>query len=409
MLPESPASFFSLPPRPVPPRHWPRWTMVLLWGLALWLALPLAPLKAQESAQATAQAASRADSSHDNGANSHWLRSLTLTGHRGMILAPQPEVSHLAGIRTTGVQLSVSPRWWLSEEWFQAYGRMYTGLTLLVNANGPTSVLGTSVALGPYMNPRLWHHGRHSFLFWGATGLVWSSTAFDVDRNPQNPAVANTWSALLQGGLHYQLRLWPQLYTQLGLSLTHYSNGSYRMPNYGLNMPQVSLGVHYAPHEQAGTPASPLAPYKVDRRWSLWLQGQVGLAEHLPVDGPKFVTNTATAMGWYRLGRKSSLSVGLDYMVNPSLQRWFRYEPQWQGSHTDAAGITLGHVLHVGQVNLVMQAGFSFYKPFPLYPNLYQRIAFMWQPLDRFQAGMVLKMHGFSAETVEVAVAGRVW
>jgi hypothetical protein len=222
--------------------------------------------------------------------------------------------------------------------------------------------------------------------------------------------VANTWSALLQASLQYELRLLPAWYFQLGAGITHYSNGSYRMPNYGLNMPQVNVGIHYASSLLAPpTSVARSSKIAVEHGSSLWLWGQIGLAEHLPVDGPKFVTNTASLVYGYRWGLRSSFTAGLDYMVNPSLQRWFRVQPDWKGSHTDAAGITVGHVLHVSQVNVLTQVGFSFYKPFPLYPVVYQRIGLFWQPHRRWQGGVVLKMHGFSAEVVELAVGARLW
>jgi hypothetical protein len=47
--------------------------------------------------------------------------------------------------------------------------------------------------------------------------------------------------------LEVKTQLNPQLFLTGGISLTHFSNGSFKLPNYGLNIPAVNVGIAYLP------------------------------------------------------------------------------------------------------------------------------------------------------------------
>lgn len=358
----------------------------------------------QASAQDLRETQDSAQHKQDGG-----IRSVQLWYHHGFVFAHQPEIEHLNNMPSRGVQLDVAPGFMLGRKWWQAYQYGSCGISLLLNQNGPDRTLGTSIGIGPYLETYLWRGQRSSLQIRGTTGITWNSAPFHLYDNPLNPAISSRFSALLQGGLFYEYGLTDHWAIRAGTLVTHYSNGSFEMPNYGLNMPHVSMGVSYRTEATRRYDRDPSQDPDWAKETSIWVVGQAGLAESLPVNGPKFGTFTLSAVAERRVALKSSLTLGADFMANPSLARWVRFQPGWAGASTDAAGITLGHNLHMGRTILHTQGGLYVYKPFPLYPILYQRVGLSYGLHKRWRAGIMLKLHNFSAETVEAAVQARLY
>lgn len=338
---------------------------------------------------------------------------------RGFVLGQGKEVAHLAYEPTFGAQLDIMPRHLISRPWLNAYRGANFGYTLLVNSNGPNRILGTSVAAAIFMETHVLRRQRHKILFRAGFGPTWSSSPWDLNRNPLNVAIGSPITALLQGSLTYSTGITPQLWLRSGLVLTHYSNGSYTMPNYGLNMPALSVGLNYyvqPPTDyrrigQRNLTVTPLTDSLPAWRHELkgYVVGQLGVAETFPTSGPKYSTIMLGGFLSYRVGLKSALTGGVEYMYNNTMKPFSETVPEYRGKDITRWAVTLGHDLHINKVNVHTQLGIYIYKPLAYQGAVYQRLTSTYEIMDRVRAGISLKLHGFSAETLEGTVGVRVF
>ena len=347
------------------------------------------------------------------------IRGYGLQLLRGFVLGQGKEVAHLAYEPTFGAQFDIMPRHLISRPWLNAYHHAHFGYTLLVNSNGPNSILGTSVAAAIFMETHVLRRQRHKILFRAGFGPTWSSSPWDLNRNPLNVAIGSTITALLQGSLTYSTAITPQLWLRSGVVLTHYSNGSYTMPNYGLNMPALSVGLNYyvqpPSDRRPPVPRNTTALFQPDSlpTWRHELKGyvvgQLGVAETFPTSGPKYSTIMLGGFLSYRVGLKSALTGGVEYMYNNTMKPFSETVPEYRGKDITRWAVTLGHDLHINKVNVHTQLGIYVYKPIAYQGAVYQRLTSTYEIMDRVRAGISLKLHGFSAETLEGTVAVRVF
>lgn len=76
-------------------------------------------------------------------------------------------------------------------------------------------------------------------------GVAFNWNHFDVDHNPYFKALGSRVNAHLGGMLCFKKPLSPLLDLQVGVDFLHFSNGSLRTPNYGLNSVSAMVGMVY--------------------------------------------------------------------------------------------------------------------------------------------------------------------
>lgn len=76
-----------------------------------------------------------------------------------------------------------------------------------------------------------------------AVGLSFNLKPFDPDFNPFNQFIGSYENGYVHAALNMQYRLMPQLSVDSSIGFKHFSNGSLRKPNTGLNFIPFSIGV----------------------------------------------------------------------------------------------------------------------------------------------------------------------
>lgn len=344
---------------------------------------------------------------------SAWIKGLGLMVHRGFNLAHDPDIAHVAYEPSIGIQADWQPTILVDPKWRRLYRDAGMGFTLLVNSNAPNSILGTSVAAGAYLESHLLRRQNHKITIRGALGPVWSSNPFDLHDNPLNQSIGSRWSALVQAQVSWHYRLSQDFWARTGVSLIHYSNGSFVMPNFGVNIPALTVGIVYHREGEAATTPDQQRIYdqSIDYRkgWYIRLGVQGGLVENFPTSGPKYMTFATQGFAGYRFNAKAALTSGLDYMYNQSIKAYGERKPELDSRDIHRVGLTGGVEVFISKVTIHTQVGWYLYKHFPLYGPYYQRVtlSYHWHP--RWQSGLALKLHNLSAETLELMTTFRVF
>ena len=122
------------------------------------------------------------------------------------------------------------------------------GLTFYYSGFGNDSIsaeLGRVFALYPFINfpfsPN--ENSRLSFKF--GVGLSYLTNKFDPKENFHNYAIGSHIDAAINLSFEYRQRLFNRLHWVTSFGLTHFSNGSTKIPNMGINVLSVATGLSW--------------------------------------------------------------------------------------------------------------------------------------------------------------------
>ncbi len=131
------------------------------------------------------------------------------------------------------------------EQWQQTTDNPQLGLSLFYTGLGDNPELGQSIAIIPSIDFSIIRLRKFRTFFHLGMGFSYLTNKFHPTDNNQNLIigshinVAANFSVLLQ----YRLNDYWQL--QSGLAFIHFSNGSTKTPNFGINIPAVFGGANY--------------------------------------------------------------------------------------------------------------------------------------------------------------------
>ena len=105
--------------------------------------------------------------------------------------------------------------------------------------------LGSVYAVYPFINYPLNPNEDSQLTFKLGAGLGYLTKCFDNFGNYQNFAIGSHLNAAVNLSFEYRQRITPRFMTVASFGLTHFSNGSTKLPNYGLNTFSGALGLAY--------------------------------------------------------------------------------------------------------------------------------------------------------------------
>ena len=162
--------------------------------------------------------------------------------------------------------------------WETVYNYPYIGLTFYhanfgLNFEHNSEVgkaLGSVFALYPFINYPLNPNENSQLTFKLGAGLGFLTKCFDNFDNYQDFAIGSHFNAAVNLSFEYRQRISPRFMTVASFGLTHFSNGSTKLPNYGLNTFSSALGLAYyiRPPRENQTPAQrpKYKPFEFDRK-----------------------------------------------------------------------------------------------------------------------------------------------
>ncbi|MBC8085474.1 MAG: acyloxyacyl hydrolase [Hymenobacter sp.] len=326
------------------------------------------------------------------------------------IAAHTPAVRHLAVSHPTGLELNLQRQTNGSEPWHAWYRYPRAGLALIYyDYHNP--VLGRSYAASIYIGKSLFRTPRQELNFRLGTGLAYFTNPFDLATNHKNAIVSSRLNATMQLRFEYDVAVAEHLGLLLGLGLHHYSNGATTKPNFGINLPTVTLGLNYhqqRPFVPAGAPAD-AAPPDLGRNF-LNLSSSIGFKQRSPVDRRKYVVQSGSVLGGRRVSRKSNLLVGFEGFYDRSLAAQLRDTTRTTDRLPDVkkASVVLGHELLFGRLAFVTHLGFYFYNPYKSNDFYYERLGLKYHFTRQFFGAVDLKVPRGAADVLELK-AGVKW
>ncbi len=305
-------------------------------------------------------------------------------------------------------ELSIQKGTYGKNRWETMYAYPIIGIAAWGSQLGGFKEIGSAIAVYPFIDFPLFGDQSNGFNFRLGVGLGYLTNKFDAKENYKNFAIGSHINAC--GSLYFEYRYKPsdRLSLSASLGLTHFSNGSTKTPNYGLNVFTANVGIAY--FFQKANPyldkkiLPKLYPYEFDGRKyiNFELSGSVATKDMTQQYGRRFMVYAAFFNIMKQVSYKSKWGMGLDATYDNSdrfllEKRGFEVTSGFQILKT---GVNVAYELLISKMTFMFNAGIYLSGKEKSEGDFYQRLTIKYKVYGNIFANLVLSVHLGRAEYV---------
>ncbi|MBE0648985.1 MAG: acyloxyacyl hydrolase [Bacteroidales bacterium] len=320
--------------------------------------------------------------------------------HYGFLYAHHLELE-IFNAHFPAFEVSIQQQTYGKYKWERAFAYPIIGFTCWYSGLGSSQYLGKAIGLMPFVNFPLYRHKNFCFGFRFALGLGILTKKFDRIENYKNTAIGSTLNAAINMMFEGRYRINTWLTASAGISLQHFSNGSLKMPNYGLNALMINVGLAYWPKRQNKEIGDrfypPTEPYSavIQRHIEFNIGVSTGYKNMEAVLGKNFFVFHIYENTFYQISRKSKVGLGLDLSYDPSHTKILEI----QGDTIEnpltilRPGINGAYQLVLGKMGLIFNIGYYLGGAEKSNGPLYEKFSIQYNFSKNFFANLMLKVH----------------
>ena len=324
----------------------------------------------------------------------------------GFLAAHRGTMGHLPKDRIFCGEISLSTRLYGADFWHDNYRNPLVGVTLYGSNLGNKEYLGYGFGAYAFIEFPM-AENTNNYLSWKmGCGLGYVSKVFDQELNPKNNATSTHVNALLCLGVTGKWRFAKEYSLLYGFDLTHFSNGSTRMPNLGLNIPTISLGVAYhwkGKNEVKVSQVNELPKTPFFSNWKWTTVAIVSTKQAFPTGGKNYPVFALNSFVWKQFKPKVGMEVGLDFISKQSLLNYRDYIPKTQLSIFQIGAYST-YILPLNRLKFVLGMGVYLKDRYDMDNELYHRVGMRYQFDNGLLLNLVLKTHWAKADYVEYGI-----
>lgn len=203
--------------------------------------------------------------------------------------------------------------------WESIYEFPRLGLSFWYSGFNNSSYIGTAYALQPYISFSLIGKPSSRLCFRLAFGVGYLTKTYDPVTNYKNIAIGSHYNAAINFKFEYQHQISDRLVGNAAVDFQHFSNGSMKTPNYGLNCPSMSIGMMYHIHRTNSFLKKKLLPelysYEFDGKKyaTISLTYYMGFKDQSFSNGDVLMANAIAVDFLKAINFKHKLGVGFDF------------------------------------------------------------------------------------------------
>ncbi|MEL6864323.1 MAG: acyloxyacyl hydrolase [Bacteroidota bacterium] len=339
-----------------------------------------------------------------------------VSSHVGKIIKHTPKLTFNLPSVSYGLDVNIHKQMEGRRDWQVLQGYPAFGLSFLYYNFGDRDILGNAYGLLPNLKINITRKERYHIDFFVGTGIAWLDQHFDRVENTLNNAIGSNLNNITSFRFSAYYRLQQQLSLKAGISFVHFSNGAAQLPNFGLNVPAVMLGIQYHPNTTSLPDKQVEIDRKPDKRWGLNVHMDLAFQEFISIGGPRFPIYIASVGALYSLNKVNRLGFGVEYEYKKAIFEFGLHTYDF-GSEREARRRASRYMLYVsdeflfGPVGITLQIGAyisrnSFLVDAPIYNKLSTRFYLPpWgKPKTQLYFGIYLKSHYVRAEYIALGM-----
>ncbi len=158
----------------------------------------------------------------------------------GFLAYHHTELRRMAG-HLPGFELSLTHNTFGKREWQKMHHYPYISYNLFYSPLTGHPSLGQTYAIYPSLDIPIYQTYNHYISFRTGLGLGYMTKHFHAVNNYKNLAIGSDFNIFINLMFNYRYHLTQWTDVTAGLGLIHISNGGTASPNYGINLPMVSV------------------------------------------------------------------------------------------------------------------------------------------------------------------------
>lgn len=340
--------------------------------------------------------------------NAKYFRSLQLSMENGLMLGNGNEIGDklLHSSYYNGLDIRSA---WTKNNRENTYNYIYRYPTVGMGFYMSTfhnNEVGKPMALYFFFNVPLSFSGTRKWAgsYIGAFGMSYNFNPYDEVNNPNNIFIGSYRNCYLHMGYKLNYYANHRLTAFASVGFKHFSNGSFKQPNYGINLFPVGLGVKYNFEDRLTERAeNPPAPFIRHNQWNIMLAA--GSKNYVHGD-PNYLKTTLGVNYLRQISYKYRMGVGMDFFYsagsdqrNKSSQSHFSKSVsyavvgswEWVVNKVVYVPIGIGYYLHRNFENGEET-------------NYYERVGLRFRMAEHYNLGLTIKAHGGAADMFEWSI-----
>jgi hypothetical protein len=324
--------------------------------------------------------------------------------HYGFVISHHKSMQHLTAGHFPAFEINIGKQTNGEKQWQETYKNPIMGITFWYANLANPNVLGSAYALYPYLNFHLYQSNFFSLNYRFGTGVGYLTKKFDRLDNYKNIAIGSHVNVTINMFYEFKWLLFSKIYASGGIGLTHFSNGALKMPNLGINIPTINLGLAYR-FNSSEKIRKILDTNSYNKKHQIEIQTFLsgGMKEISLAGNNKYGAFSLSTCFLKPLSIKRKIGIGLDFFWDFSN---FRYLEQngFEVKHSYEVikpGIHIGHQLEFSKLSFVTQIGFYLYAKDNGDGPTYFRIALRYKLTNKLLLNLALKTHLAKADFIE--------
>ena len=300
-----------------------------------------------------------------------------------------------------------------SKDWQARRKNPMIGLGITYTNYGIDSVYGKCIGVYPVYELPLVRSQQLEWTCRFGYGIGYITNHFERPGNTQNNLIGSHLNNFTMFTTQLRYKVNHHVHVQAGFNFSHISNGSFRLPNLGINMYGGHVGLRYFPvtDEPQG---KTVATETLRNRFMVQARVGLGMIEYNNVDGPLYPVYAATLYGSYRYGSRNKVLAGVDYSYFTAMYAFLRNNEISAGKeHADSweGVIFLGHEFIFGRIGVIAQFGVPFKHTYINKDKTIQKLGYCYYIIQKEQGvfkeltlNTFIKSNNLEASHIEFAI-----
>jgi hypothetical protein len=329
--------------------------------------------------------------------------------HSGMSLPFYDALNYLNKDDVYALDISVSLPAYGRDFWEKLYSYPWSGFGGSYWSLGNDEVLGKAYAIYAFINiPVFRQTNRFSINYQGSVGGAYLTKKFDVYTNHLNRAIGSHINLYIRLGINSRIRLYKNCDLDIGLGITHFSNGKTKSPNYGINAGTLSLGLNYL-FNNMNVIKEPEIPV-LQKKYIHSVIYSAGVKVYDNLYGKRYFISSLSYNLEYQLSHKRKIGLGADFFYDGSIREALANEngtPDKKFSDLLRFGLHASYAIRYKQVVMGFQPGYYIYSKYTDLTLLYSRIFLQYLLTDHMISTVAIKSHFAKADYIEWGIGYR--
>ena len=308
-------------------------------------------------------------------------------------------------------EISLQKATYGAHRWEKEYDYPLVGLSFWVSDLGGFEEIGNSYALFPFINFPLCRKNESTLNFRFGVGLGYLENKFNNKTNYKNFAIGSHLNIAANLLVEYRRTISKRLTLSGGIALTHFSNGTTKTPNYGLNIFTANISATYFlnnPKRYGGIMVLPeLYPFEFDGRKHLEVNCSFAFSNKDMTQslGERFWVFIAYAHLMKRVSYKSKFGLGIDLTADLSDKYILENgKNDYAPSAFIKTGVSASYELMISRMSFLFDLGIYVGGKYKKRGDAYQRFTFKYLIGKDLFFNIALNSQGGAADYIGIGL-----